>query len=158
MVYMAAISDRYTCATFQALVDAVIPPTLGLCQAEYVPGAMNWCIHEFVIMEVDLSQDPHVATQANVPFSRTTAVLLDIGAARLLRIRQSIHPALYQPSTGGGLFSSLSRNDRLRAVELLNRLDVCLRCLPLPYRNNPALIQTMMNSLQQLTLFGFYSE
>ncbi|MGM0880397.1 MAG: hypothetical protein ACQEXQ_05075 [Bacillota bacterium] len=153
--------DSHTQATFQAFVDAVIPPTLHFAQSGVIPipGALNLCIHDYVIWDLDHSQYIPPTGNPNItPLSKSTAILLDLGAEQFIRTSQAVQPQDSFTFPGGRLFSTLSRSDRLRTVMLLDRLDISLQALPLPYQNNPALIQVMMSSINQLTLFGYYSE
>lgn len=155
------VHDAYTQATFQAFVDAVIPPTLRVTQAGVfpIPGAINLCIHDYVIWDLDHSQYiPPSGNSTITPLSKSTAILLDLGAEQFIRTSHAVQPQDSCQFPCGGIFSTLSRSDRLSSVMLLDRLDISLQRLPLPYQNNPALIQVIMSSINQLTLFGYYSE
>ncbi|MDF2962968.1 MAG: hypothetical protein K0S39_4703 [Paenibacillus sp.] len=159
MICSAATGDYHTVATFQALVDAVIPEMLtcsGTLAVHPVPGAVNLFIHEYLIRDLDLSHTPQSAVESSL--SKSTAHLLDRGADQLIQTGQAVHPLNAGAFPGGGLFAALSRYDRLRAITLLDRLQTDLQTLPLPYQNNPGLIRVMMNSVNQLTLFGYYCE
>lgn len=154
--------DSHTQAAFQALVDAIIPhtcPYAGASSTIYAPGAICLRIQDYVIRELDFSQFiPEDAEPNIMPLSKSTAILLDIGAAQYLSLNHMIVPSSGFSYPCEGLFSTLSRSDRLRAVTLLDHLAVPLESLPQPYQNNPALVQVMMSSINQLTLFGYYSE
>lgn len=151
--------DSYTKATLRALVDAIIPATVqyerGL-PLRWIVGAAGLSVEDFVIKQLDHSQFvPVNASAAGIlPLSLATASLLDIGAAVLKRAQSKT----YGSKTLRGAFASLPRMDRLRAIALINRLAIPLFALPLPYQNNPGLVLTMMDSLHQLTVFGYYSE
>ncbi|MEW9671107.1 hypothetical protein [Ammoniphilus sp. 3BR4] len=148
--------DRYTRATFQALVDAIIPATPILAAtlgSEQAAGAIDLCIYEYVIQELNHSRP----MQDDIPFSKSTALLLDSSAIELLRKGFVKHFPHVKSFPGGGPFSALRRSDRLRAIDQLDQLDIELHSLPLPYQENTALIQTMMNSLNQITMFGYYA-
>lgn len=156
------IRDPHTQATFQALVDAIIPPYC-LCTGAPVtvqaPGALHLRIQDYVIWDLDHSVELQPSGDTDsIPLSKSTALLLDIGAAQFIRLHQTILPQSGFSCSCGRLFSTLSRGDRLRTVTLLDKLDIPLENLPRPYQNNPALIQVMMSSIHQLTLFGYYSE
>ncbi|WP_284645881.1 hypothetical protein [Paenibacillus silviterrae] len=149
----------YTHTTFQALVDAIIPPTL-LYGVKVIPGAAQLQIELYVIDELDSSQFiPIDVDSANKPppLSWATAHLLDTGANQLIlrRLQQTGWPSHLSP---WGSFASLDRIDRLRTLDLIDRIELPVQWLIPPYRNDPALIQTMMDSLHQLTMFGYYSE
>lgn len=155
-------SDSHTQATFQAFVDAIIPLTCqytGASATEYAPGAIGLGIQDYVIKELDFSQFIPADAEPNIiPLSKSTAILLDIGAAQFLNLNHALLLSSGFSYPCEGLFSTLSRIDRLRAVTLLDHLAVPLESLPQPYQNNPALVQVMMSSINQLTLFGYYSE
>ncbi|HZG83694.1 hypothetical protein [Paenibacillus sp.] len=135
-------------ATFQALADALIPPmwrTNHAFCARIVPGALHLDIDRYLMMQLDHSQFvPPGAEGAVLPLSISTARLLDMGA-------EGLPPE-------GRLFSALPRIDRLLALQRLDRLHIPLSAAPPPFTDNPALIRTIVNSLHQLTLFGYYSE
>ncbi|MBD0383990.1 hypothetical protein [Paenibacillus sedimenti] len=154
--------DTYTRVTFQALVDAIIPPTCRHVEGggtELVAGAVQLCMDQFVMREIDHSQFVPVNKNRNpIPLLRSTAQLLDMGAEQLIRSGLAQHPLNALLFPGGRLFSALSRVDRQQTLDLLDRLDIPLQLLPPPYQNNPGIIQTMIDSLNQLTMFGYYSE
>ncbi|WP_274366159.1 hypothetical protein [Paenibacillus thermotolerans] len=154
--------DAHTRATFQALADAIIPPMLEtnyVGGAEIIPGAPQFDTDRYLIKQLDHSQFVPVGAEGTVPpLSVATARLLDIGAERLVLqdgTQRQIYPSVFP---GGGLFSTLSRIDRLFALHLLDRLDFPLSEAPPPFTDHPALIRIIVNSLYQLTLFGYYSE
>lgn len=154
--------DMHIKATFQALVDTIIPTTLRQAEAEgtvTVAGAVQLCVDEFVMKEIDHSQfvpanDNH---RIQIPLSRSTAQLLDMGAEQLIG-KGLAQPPLNPWHFPGGQFAALSREDRLQTLALLDRLEIPLDLVPPPYQNNPGMIQTMIDSLTQLTMFGYYSE
>ncbi|WP_248929580.1 hypothetical protein [Paenibacillus hamazuiensis] len=154
--------DLYTRATFQALVDAILPHTIQ-CEEELgiVPaaGAIQLGVDRFVIAQIDQSQFvPVDVKELPMPLSRSAAQMLDEGAKQLVRRGRVQHPLHPHVFSGGGLFSSLSRLDRLLAMDVLDRLDLPLRLLPPPFRNSPGMVQTMIETFHQLTMFGYYSE
>ncbi|MFC4101599.1 hypothetical protein [Paenibacillus xanthanilyticus] len=144
--------NAYTQATFQAVVDAIFP--IGRHPGQYA-------IEAFVRQQIDRSQfipagdDPPSPIE---PLSFSTAKLLDIGASALIERGLATHPIQRGRYPGGGWFASLSRIDRLRAITILNQVAVPMESLPIPYRDNPGLVQTIMDSLHQLTMFGYDSE
>ncbi|QOR67174.1 hypothetical protein IM538_03215 [Cytobacillus suaedae] len=83
------------------------------------------------------------------PLSNETSQLLDISAYYTV-------PTPY--SSYNGYFSVLSRSNRLKALRALENLQVPLDKLPIPYQNNPTLIKIMLDSIYQLTFFGYYTE
>ena len=90
--------------------------------------------------------------------SKATAELLDVGAAQLIQTGQIQYPLSVNIFPGGGPFSTLSPIDRLRTITLIERLEINLENLRIPYKNNPSLVRNMMDVLNQLSTFGHYSE
>jgi hypothetical protein len=127
-------SDSHTQATFQALVDAIIPITCqyaGASATVFAPGAIDLRIQDYVMKELDFSQFiPADAEQNVIPLSKSTAILLDIGAAQYLSLNHALLPSSGLSYPCEGLFSTLPRSDRLRAVTLLDHLAVPLESLP----------------------------
>lgn len=158
------IFDLHTRATFQALVDTIIPYTpnpYGKLGDVQVLGALNFNIYEYIIWELDHSIPIPIEQKmnlSNTSLSKSTAQLLDAGATQLIQTGKAKCPLNVWAFPGGGSFAVLSRSDRVRAITLLERLEMDLSNLPAPYQNNPGLIRNMMDSIHQLTLFGFYSE
>ncbi|WP_309122238.1 hypothetical protein [Paenibacillus sp.] len=150
--------DAYTEATFQAVADAVLPPTFRRKEAtwEIVAGANQLCVDRYVIAELDHSQFPPIQATNGERLSRSTARLLDWGAERLMgSVPTSLSPGSFP---GGGPFSALSRLGRLQTLDLLDRVELSPDELPAPFSENPALVRIIVNSLHQLTFFGYYSE
>lgn len=153
---------RYARATFHALVDAMIPEEWRLEARGLAPvaGAAQLGVDRFVMQELDQSQFiPMDAEPASVPaLSWSSAVMLNVGADTLVR-RGAARPIWAYPAfPGGSLFAALAPDDRLEVMGLLDHLEVPMELLPPPFRNNPGLIRTMVNSFYQLTMFGYYSE
>ncbi|MFN0222095.1 MULTISPECIES: hypothetical protein [Paenibacillus] len=152
--------DYGTRRTFQALVDAILPPVCG-CAAGAVPtaGAVQLGVDLFVMEELDRSQFvPADEKLPPAPLTESTARLLDIGAGEWIRRMGMPHPISGWMFPAGGIYAALPRADRLQTLALLDRVQVPLHLLPPPYHNNPGMVQTMVDSLHQLTMFGYYSE
>ena len=158
------IYNLHTRATFQALVHTIVPAapsptvTLGTLQAA---GALDLNVYEYIIWVLDRSLAIPIELQlnlVNISLSRSTAQLLDAAAARLIQTGQAKYLLNVWAFPGGGPFAALSRSDRLRAITLLERLEINFGSLPDPYQNNPGLVRNMMDVLNQLTMFGHYSE
>lgn len=156
--------NRYIRSTFQALVHAIIPPhlryknCLGTVQ---VAGALELHVYEYVIWILDHSITRPVKEQlklVNGSMSKATAELLDAGAVQLIQKGQLLFPLNVTAFPYGGPFSALSPIDRLRAITLIEQLDINLEDLSIPYKNNPGLVRNMMDVLNELPLFGQYSE
>jgi hypothetical protein len=90
--------------------------------------------------------------------SKATAELLDVGAAQLIKTGQNLYTLNGTVFPCGGPFSALSKVDRLRALTLIERLDINLENVSTPYKNNPGLVRNMMDVLNELAMFGHYSE
>lgn len=148
-------------STFQALVDAIIPATSYFCRPFQTAGALDLRVYEYVIWILDHSIADPVKRQlhlVNNSMSNSTAELLDSGAAQLIQTGQNHYPLNVYAFPGGGPFTALSPIDRLRAISLIERLEINIENLNPPYKNNPGLIRNMMDVLNQLTQFGHYSE
>ncbi|UOR13711.1 hypothetical protein [Halobacillus amylolyticus] len=128
---------------FMAVVDALIPSSLMTFPSGWTfqYGALDLSIWKYLLMSFD---------NLPTPLSSETSQLLDLSVIYEYKER---YPHIYK-----GLFSTLSRNDRLKAITRLENLEVPLDTLPIPYKNNPTLLQIMIDSLYQLTFFGYYSE
>ncbi|MEH6907918.1 hypothetical protein [Neobacillus drentensis] len=159
------IINRYIRSTFQSLVHAIIPPhfrekdSLGTV---HVAGALELHAYEYVIWILEHSIALPVKAQLNLmdnnSMAKATAELLDAGAARLIQTGQILYPLTVNAFPGGGLFAALSPLDRLRAITLIELLEINLETLSIPYKNNPELVRNMMDALNELPMFGQYSE
>ncbi|WHY01421.1 hypothetical protein [Neobacillus sp. DY30] len=156
--------NRYVRSTFKSLVHAIIPPHLkhkNYIGTVQVAGAQDLHVYEYVIWILDHSIALSVKEQlhlVNSSISKSTAELLDIGAVQLIQKGQIYYPLNVTAYPGGGPFSSLSPIDRLRAITLIEQLDINLESLSTPYKNNPGLVRNMMDVLNELSMFGHYSE
>ncbi|MCV9886196.1 gluconate 2-dehydrogenase subunit 3 family protein [Metabacillus halosaccharovorans] len=152
----------YIKSTFQALVQAIIPPTPCLTDTFGVvfhPGALEFKVYKYVILILNHSISYPVKLKINVQsMALSTAELLDHGADQLINTCQNVYPVNIMRFPHGGLFSKLSPIDRLRALTLIDKLEINTNNLKPPYQNNPDLIRQMTAVLNQLTMFGFYSE
>lgn len=153
------LAEVYVRSTYQALVDAIIPPTARVQGIEPAAGAVQLGVDRYVALDLDHSQFvPAGAGPKPLPLSWSTSQLLDIGALELLRKGMARCPLTGARFPGGGWFAALSRFDRLQALALLDRVEVPLHLLPSPFTNNPGMVRTIVDSFHQLTMFGYYSE
>ncbi len=136
--------DVHTVITIQAAVDAIL---------QVAP--MHEVIYGYVIAVLDQTLPSTIDQGA---FSKQTANLLDRAAFQLLYIEKGMCFFHICSFPREGVFSTLSRSERLRDINLLERLEVPLESLPEPFTNNPGLTQSMKNTITQLTFLGFYSE
>lgn len=137
--------DPHTLVTFRAVVDAVLPETPVLADElgeEHVPGGLAIELEEFVVSYVDDGFQlglPYLGPQGNIPLADPVAHVLDMAALKLLDRGDNAVPSradralsLLGPDDpppervqdAVGPFSKLSRRDRLRAIGLLDELEV----------------------------------
>ncbi|MFP9127985.1 hypothetical protein [Niallia sp. BSM11] len=156
------ISDAHTKSTFQAFVQAVIPP-----QAYYLPnstsfikpGAFELQVYEYLMQILNQSMPLKVKKQLMIAsMAKSTAELLDSGAVYLVQSQKNIYPLCCNTFPEGGPYTLLAPLDRLNAISYIERLEINPVNLKPPYDNNPGLIQNIVDVLHQLTFFGFYSE
>lgn len=151
---MRKFSDKYsddiknTADTYQALVKAIIPHGKSSAVKD-MGNFIIWVLDQKVAIQSGLSLE-------TIPLSDATAELLDTSARQLIaKNKASDRQKLF---SNDGSFASLSREDRLRALAILEKLDIDLRSLPTPYRYNTGLIQFMIDSLNRFVMFGYYTE
>lgn len=137
--------DPYTVMTFRAIADAVIPETPELEQelgAEHVPGGLSIDIEEFVVTYIDDGFQfglPDLGPQGNIPLATPIANVLDAAAVKLLeegnnedepstdRALALLGPDDPEPDDlagAVGTFAELSRQDRLRAISILDDFEI----------------------------------
>lgn len=141
------ILDAHTRITIQAAVDAILQAS-----------PMDEVVYGYVIAVLDQTLPSSINQGVTIPLSKQTANLLDIAAIQLLYIERKVCFYHRWAFSRKGEFSTLSRNERLMAINLLERLEVPLESLPEPFTNNPGLTQSMKNTITQLTFLGYYSE
>ncbi|WP_096200454.1 hypothetical protein [Bacillus sp. FJAT-45350] len=143
------VEQDYTRITFRALADAIIPTTL---QTDY-SSSVQYNHAELVAEYIIYSLEHYISIQqqlyrCRVPLALPTAQMLDIGAARLINTNQ----------LNVGLYASLSREDRIHTLALLENLDVDLFLLPNPYYNDGGLVKHIIDALNRFAMFAYYSE
>ncbi len=154
----------YTRGTFTALVDALIPETPDLASRGevHVPGGIEAGLVDAVIGRVNnFLETRGIASQVTeaVPLAPAVALLLNIAAIELI-VRGHAKDGLTTPAPefSRGVFSRLSRQDRLRALRLLEDDGV----FPwLADRFNVAAIGTIQflaSSMPILIEFVYYSD
>ncbi|MEF8808601.1 hypothetical protein [Natronomonas sp.] len=154
----------YTRGTFAALVDAVVPETPELADRgeEHVPGGLAVDLEVAVVDRVNNFLETHGAAAAvsdAVPLAPIVATLLDIAAIELL-VRRRTEDGLDTPGGGfsRGVFSRLSRADRLRALRLLEDEGVVARLADRYDSAALGAVQFLASSLPILIEFVYYSE
>jgi len=137
--------ELHTVVTFRAIVDAVIPETPELDPErgpDHVPGGLAIGLEDFVVTYVDDGFQlglPYVGPRGNIPLADPIAQVLDAAALTLLdrgentaeldddRPLSLLDPDEASPRqvrTAAGAFSKLSRRDRLRAIGILDDLEL----------------------------------
>ncbi|WP_163529878.1 hypothetical protein [Halobacillus ihumii] len=131
---------------FKAVVDTLIPSSIMAYSSGWTfqYGSVDLCTWEYLMMSFD---------SLPTPLANETSHLLDFAAFHLYKERRHLpFPACE------GLFSTLSREDRRVALDRLLNLQIPLDTLPVPFKNDHVLIQITVDSIYQLTYFGYYSE
>ncbi|MCL6605406.1 MAG: gluconate 2-dehydrogenase subunit 3 family protein [Paenibacillus sp.] len=152
--------DVHTLETFRALVEAIIPntPALSVYGAEQSAGAVDLCIHEYMIWELDHNLSLVLGFYLTVvPLSASTATMLNASAVQFVASGQAQcapNSSIWESSP----FSSLSPVDRIRVLAMLEQLNVDLGAFPPPYRDDGGFVRFMVDFLNRQTMFGYYSE
>lgn len=150
--------NSYVLATFRALTDALLPSiSPGWYGSHYLASDLN--VHEYVIYSLNHLITIHESfNMTPVSLAYPTAQLLDSGASQLLVAGLVQADTPEKVHAEGGAFSRLSRLDRVRVLAALEELDVDVQALPPPYTGNGGLVKYVVDSLNQFSLFGYYSE
>lgn len=144
-------------ASFQALTDALLPPAN---QLEYHVhfNERDMGVHEYIIYSlnhyISIQQQLHHCV---VPLAYPTALMLDVAATQLVNAHQA-QASSQSLFPGGGMFSYLSRKDRVRTLSTLENLDIDLYLLPSPFQNNAGMVKFVTDALNRFSFFGYYSE
>lgn len=154
----------HTRGTFAALIDALVPETPELADRgeEHVPGGLAVDLQDAVIDRVNSFLETQGAAKAlgeTVPLAPAVATLLEIAAVELL-VRRRASDGLQAPAEAfsGGVFSRLSREDRLRALRLLEAEGVFPRLTERLDSAGLGTIQFLASSMPVLVEFVYYSE
>ncbi|WP_251331165.1 hypothetical protein [Haloplanus pelagicus] len=137
--------DPHTRVTFRAIVDAVVPETPELADElgpEYAPGGLAIGLDEFAITYIDDGFQfglPDLGPQGNIELADPIAHTLDAAALKLLeqgdneadpstdRALSLLGPDDPPPDearSAVGPFAELSREDRLRAIAILDEFEI----------------------------------
>lgn len=156
----------HTHGTFAALIDGIVPetPELGDRGEEHVPGGLAVGLEEAIIDRVNSFQEVDGGVLDALgydatPLAPAVAVLLDTAAAELL-FRRRTEDGLQTPDEAfaAGPFSRLSRQDRLRALRLLEDDGVFPGLTERFDADALGTIQFLASSLPILVEFVYYSE
>lgn len=143
---------QYIRQTFQAYVDAVIPRSPVLAEVYgYVQyyGALDLQIEDYMI---------YTLNYYDIPLANPTAVMLNTIAEQVVAMNLNNELVDYSRVSEGEIFAALSPIDRFLVLTLLQRLEVNLADLPMPYQNNPNLVLSIMSALERFVMLGYYSE
>ena len=145
------ITLKHTQETFKALADAIIPRTQFLAE-EYGRiqffGALDSYTYEYVILSLN---------NFYIPLAKRAAEMLDAAAGQLIFMdenKRGVDSLLPR----GGAFAALSADDRIRALNLLERLNGDTVVWPGPFNKDPYLAQYITGGLNRFTIMGYYSE
>ena len=117
--------------TFKAVVNAIIPRSPELAYEYGIAqyyGALDLLIDEYVILSLN---------SLNIPLAQPTSELLNIASK---------------------YFITLYPTNQLETLTLLRQLNINLSVLPTPFTDNPSLVISTINSINNLTMMGYYSE
>jgi len=146
------------------LVDAVVPETPGLAARgeEHVPGGLEAGLVDAVLARVNnFLETRGLASQVTeaVPLAPAVATLLDVAAVELV-VRRRADDGLNAPDEAfsRGVFSRLSREDRLRALRLLEDEGLFARLADRYDAASLGAVQFLASSIPILVEFVYYSE
>lgn len=137
--------------TITAFVDTVIPrtPNLALKYGNVMYyGAVDLQINEYMIMMLNYFY---------IPMADITAKLLDFFAYQLYNNDNTQNIIYIYNFNRPGVFLSLSPDERLRSLQLLDYLSIYFSVLLLQYQGYPG-IMNIISSLDRYTVRGYYSE
>ena len=152
-------TDPFTKTVFEAFVEAMIQTAPPLAQklfnVQYF-GASELLIHEYIIWTLD-----HLISllkNTNYSLSRQTAELLELAAHQFVLNSGNIQTLTFYKIPSNIIFSALTPEDRLRSVTLLEQLTINPASLPYPFNQNPRFVLPVIDVINRLAMFGFYSE
>lgn len=148
----------YTHGTFAALVDAIVPGTPALADRgeEHVPGGLDVGLEAAVVERTNR----FLEGESRVPLATVVAALLDAAAVELL-LRRRATDGLNAPAEAfsRGVFARLSRQDRLRALGLLEGEEGAFARIADRFDDaGLGVVRYLAGSLPVLVQFVYYSE
>lgn len=150
-------TEEHVRATFQALVDALLPSISRNGHPSFF-SPIDMKVHEYVINGLNKNISIQKQLQHRTfPLAIPTAFMLDIAATQLV-YAQKAKPLTESSFPNGGMFSQLSKRDRVRTLSALENLQIDLYPLPSPFQNNGGMVKFVTDALNRFTLFGYYSE
>ncbi|SHG14419.1 hypothetical protein [Ornithinibacillus halophilus] len=141
----------YVTSTYQAIVDALLPTTSQF-------NGIQMKIHEYLMFGLNnnISVQQQLYHQV-IPLAYPTAVMLDSAATQLVNTHQ-VQLLSQSQFPNGGMFSYLSRKDRVQTLSALENLHIDLYLLPSPFQNNAGMVKFVTDALNRFSMFGYYSE
>ncbi|WP_254829940.1 hypothetical protein [Haloglomus salinum] len=153
----------YARGTIAALVDAVVPETPAVGDDVQAAGALDIDLDETVETAFnELQEAPEGPIRSlgyeTMPFAPLLALLLDVGALELILKREREAP-LQSPDErfAGGPFSRLAREDRMRAIRLLEA-DGVVPGLDETYDAPIGIVAYLMQGALFITAMAAYSD
>jgi len=158
------VAVSYARGTIAALVDAVVPATPGTGDGVQAAGALDIDLDETVETAFnELQEAPEGPIRSlgyeTMPFAPLLALLLDVGALELILKREREAP-LQAPDErfAGGPFSRLAREDRMRAIRLLEA-DGVVPALDERFGDAPiGIVAYLMQGALFITTMAAYSD
>jgi hypothetical protein len=167
----AGEADPHTVATFRALVDALVPETPDVAAergGEHEPGGLAIELERFLMYSfnsfVPVEPGGPENTGATLRAAETFAGALDEAASELLARNENDDAPTTTRFSAGGTFAALSRDDRLRAVELLEAKEVPLGSLAEEgsfaddIADYDGFVQYQVTGMNLVAMLGYYSE
>lgn len=165
----AATADPHTEATFRAVADAMVPRTPDLADEmgdeTQEAGGLAVDLEEFLLFAFNSYFPTTPATEEhNARGASSVAALLDEAATELLAEGENEEPVDPTRFPGGGPFAGLSRRDRFRAIDRLERREFS-RDSPTGeddaadlLTDYPGAVHFAMMGLNSFTVVGYYTE
>lgn len=159
--YQSKSSLLHTKATFKALVDAMVPETQELSKKQSSIQsfeALDYNIDEYLNWSLDHSiSQTMLKVVFKIHLAKPTAKMLDKAARQLVESAGNKKPIKPVISREKGTFAALAPNDRLRAISILEQLNVNLSSLPIPFWNNSGFVVSTIDSIIMSSTIGYYS-
>ncbi|WP_010531449.1 hypothetical protein [Lentibacillus jeotgali] len=119
---------------------------------------MDLGVHDYIIYSLDHSISIQQQLHHHiVPLAYPTASMLNIAAMQLV-YSQHAQASPQSMVSSGGMFSHLSRTDRILTLSALENLEIDLYVLPSPFHNNAGMVKYVTDAVNRFSLFGYYSE
>ena len=156
--------NNHNLSTYKAFVNTIIPITPKLAQKTssiQEPGALTIHLEKYLIWSLDHLTPTRIHTDYDdtyVPLSESTARLLNIAAEQLVYMQLNLDPVNDSVYFTKGAFAAISPSDRLLAIAFLEQGKINWSLLPPHFQNHPEDINSIIIYLNNLTMFGYYSE